>query len=110
MHVIHLLLVIIFAFQARATTSRSKCSGDVCDPDRYAELTSALCGYNVLIGEPYSLISRADPGIRNQIFSPNTEMNDGSGRFFLNGITAYDVSQCSANIEHKVVTTMKQYK
>jgi len=92
------------------TPCAGRCNGEVCDPDRYGELTGGLSGYNIFIGEPYFLYHDSDPGITRQIFNPATPTGGVKGRMSLTGITLQDIGSCTAELNSKIVTTVQQVR
>ena len=82
-----------------------------CDPNHmaYPNLEEAMRGYDVPMGNPNPGHGMADPGIRNQIFSPMVKNEDGHYKLDMSFVTANHQIKCDATWSSKIHDKFKEY-
>lgn len=82
-----------------------------CDPNymAYPNLEEAMRGYDVPMGDPNPGKGLADPGIRNQIFSPMKRNQDGHYVLDTSFVTANHQIKCDATWSSQVFDNFKDY-
>jgi hypothetical protein len=82
-----------------------------CDPNymAYPNLEEAMRGYDVPMGNPNPGRGNADPGIRNQIFSPMRRNEDGYYQLDMRFVTANHQIKCDATWASEVFDNFDSY-
>lgn len=82
-----------------------------CDPNHmaYPNLEEAMRGYDVPTGNPNPGHGMADPGIRNQIFSPMVKNEDSHYKLDTSFVTANHQIKCDATWTSQVYDNFMDY-